>query len=398
MWRGSSTKRKTEASCCERSSHGDTKPGRGWNGGIFVCVSIVVWLTVHASVLADRVILRNLEVISDRRVVEFNVDGLRLDDGTRISWEQVERAQVSSQQQAEFDRMLDEIGTQMYRLHQRLTVGDHRGLLEHAEVLYPRYVGRDSEAAYVVFQSLMWGRLAAGQREAAVEPYVRALDFLQRRKSTEVRLPGSRRLSYDRQTGMSSELVPVWFDVDACGAVLPGVLRAVSEMGEPRPEGMRIYYGTLALSAGQWEEARRVLAGVRGEQPKLAELLTIAAAQGEVLAGSPGEALQRLDRTLDELAEENRPLALYWLGRSKLHAADPEQRGTGLLQLLELPALYGETHPDLAAAGLYHTMSALGQDQNTAAQSSVRRELLNHYQQTYHAKQVRQALIRKTDR
>jgi biopolymer transport protein ExbB len=110
--------------------------------------------------------------------------------------------------------------------------------------------------------------------------------------------------------------------------------------------------------------------GCKAKQPKLAELLTIAVAQGEVLAGNSGEALRRLEVTLDRLAPENRPLALYWLGRSRLSDPDPEQRRVGMLQLLELPALYGETHPDLAAAGLYHTMSAFAQDQNAAAQAS----------------------------
>jgi hypothetical protein len=363
------------------------------------CIALVLALLLAdvTPVRADRIILRNLEVIGDKRVAEFNEDGLRLDDGTRISWEQVERAQVSPDQQAAFDRMLDEIGNQLYRLHQRLAVGDYRGLLEHAEALYPRYAGRDSEAAYLVFQSLMWGRLAAGQREAAVEPYVRAFDYLQRRKPSDVRLPGRRRLDYDRQTGMTGELVPLWFDAEACRAALPGVLRAIGEMAEPRPEGMRIYYGTLALTAGDWAEARRALAGVHGQQPKLAELLTIAVAQGEVLGGTPGAGLGRLEETLEKLAPENRPLALYWLGRSKLDGPDAKRRQAGMLQLLELPALYGETYPDVAAAGLYHTMLALAEDQNVAAQSSVRRELLNQYKQTYHADQVRKSLDRKRD-
>ncbi|MCL4205659.1 MAG: hypothetical protein KJ000_24520 [Pirellulaceae bacterium] len=365
------------------------------SSGIALVLAVV--FAEVAEVRADRIILRNLEVISDRRVAEFNEDGLRLDDGTRISWERVERAQVSPDQQAAFDRMQDEIGNQLYRLHQRLAVGDYRGLLEHAEALYPRYAGRDSETAYLVFQSLMWGRLAAGQREAAVEPYVRAFDYLQRRTPSDIRLPGGRRLTFDRPTGMTAELVPLWFDAEACRAALPGVLRAIGEMAEPRPEGMRIYYGTLALSAGEWAEARRALTGVLGQQPRLAELLTIAVAQGEVLGGTPGAGLARLEETLDKLTPENRPLALYWLGRSKLDSPDPKRRQDGMLQLLELPAWYGETYPDVAAAGLYHTMSALAQDQNDAAQAKLRRELLNQYKQTYHADQVRKSLDRKSD-
>lgn len=345
---------------------------------------------------ADRVILRDLEVIAGIRVVDFNEDGLRLDDGRRISWERVERAQVAPAQQAEFDQMLDEIGTHLYRLHQRLNVGDYRGLLDHAEALYPRYVGRDSQAAYVVFQSLMWGRLAVGQREAAVEPYIRALDVLQRRQREPINLPGRRRLQYDPQTGLTSDLVPIWFDEPACQAALPGVLRAIGQMAEPRPEGMRIYYGTLALTAGQWEEARRVLSGVRSEHPVLVELLTITVAQGEVLAETSGEALQRLGNRLDRMTPENRPLALYWLGRSRLEAMDVGQRQQGMLQLLELPALYGQDHPELAAAGLYHTMLALGRDEDAVGQMSVRRELLNRYKQSHHARLVGQQPTNET--
>jgi len=364
-------------------------------GLAFVAALSVLAGTVQ--VRADRIILRNLEVISDKRVAEFNEDGIRLDDGTRLQWDQVERAQVDPAQQAAFDRMLGELGTQLYRIRQRLTVGDYRGPLEYAENLYPRYAGRDSDTAYLVFQSLMWARQASGQREAAVEPYVRAFDYLRRRAPGDIKLPGQRRLSFDRQTGITDELLPVWFDADAARAALPGVLKAVSEMPEPRPEGMRIYYGTLALTAGDWETARRVLGGVQGTHPRLAELLKIAVAQGEVLAGQPGAALQGLEENLEKLDPTNKPLALYWLGRSKLDAPDLERRQQGMLQLLNLPALYGETHPDLGAAGLYHTMVAYSREQRNDAQAALRRELLNHYKQTYHAELVRKDLSRATD-
>jgi len=160
---------------------------------------------------------------------------------------------------------------------------------------------------------------------------------------------------------------------------------------------MRIYYATLALAAGDWEASRRVLAGVQGEQPVLAELLRIAVAQGEVLAGQPGAALQQLDENFDKLDPKNQPLALYLLGRSKLDASDPVRQREGMLQLLRLPALYGDAYPDLAAAGLYYTSLAYAREKDSAAQSALRRELLNHYKQTYHADQVRQDLTRKTD-
>lgn len=359
--------------------------GRRSRRAVAVCgLLLVLWGSAARPAVADRIILRSLDVISDIRVVDFDEDGLQLEDGSRISWDAVERGQVSPDRQAAFDRMLAELGTQLYRLRQRLAVGDYRDLLEPAQTLYPRYVGRSSNTAYLVFQSLMWSRLAAGQREAAVEPYMRCYDVLQQRGAA-VPLPGDRRLQYDQRTGLSRELPPIWFDAQAARAALPGVLKAVAEMREPRPEGMRIYYGTLAMVAGQWEDARRVLAGVRGQQAPLAELLTIAVAQGEVLAGKPGPALNRLEAALPQLATENQPLALYWLGRSKLASPDHHTRQEGMLQLLHLPALYETTYPDLAAAGLYDAMIACAQQQDVRGQAALRRELVNRYSQSYHA-------------
>ena len=54
------------------------------------------------------------------------------------------------------------------------------GLLPHAEALEARYAGRRSETAYMVFQALMWSRLAVGRREAALAPYLRCFDLPER--------------------------------------------------------------------------------------------------------------------------------------------------------------------------------------------------------------------------
>ena len=92
---------------------------------------------------ADQIVLRDLTIISDRKVTAFDVDGIQLDDGKSLTWDQVEKASIG-EQQAEFDALLKQLGNDLYRLRRRLTDGDYEGLLPHAEALYPRYVGRTS--------------------------------------------------------------------------------------------------------------------------------------------------------------------------------------------------------------------------------------------------------------
>ena len=90
--------------------------------------------------------------------------------------------------------------------------------------------------------------------------------------------------------------------------------------------------------------------------------------------------------------------SIFFITRAALDTtATREQQLDGVLQLLRLPALYGEQQPELAAAALYHAMAACGRFQDSQGQAALRRELLSRYQQTYHATIVRQALSRKSD-
>ena len=88
---------------------------------------------------------------------------------------------------------------------------------------------------------------------------------------------------------------------------------------------------------------------------------------------------------------QNKPVALYWLGLSDIETSDRRSRREGVLQLLRLPALYGNKFPELAGAGLYHSMIALDQLDDPRGSVAVRRELLVRYGQTVHAAKVKRA-------
>jgi hypothetical protein len=362
-------------------------------GGFLLCLAA----SLPSSRAEDRIILRNLNVITGKTVVGFDEDGVRLDDGTRIGWDEIERGRVRAEQQAAFDRTLEELGEPLYRIRQRLTVGDYPGLLTHAEAVYGRYVRRRSPTAYMVAQALMWARTAVGRREEAVEPYLRCYTYLRSLPESQVDLPGRRRLRFDGETGMSPELIPVWFDSQAAGSALPGVLATISEMPPPRPEGTRVYYGTLALASGSLDRGASVLGGMQGGHPVLAELRDIGLAQREVTAGRPGPAVSQLAGRFDRLTPANKPLAIYWLGMARATAPQETAQREGVLELLHLPALYGRQYPELAAAALFQAMESLTAWGDESGRRAVRRELLDQYRQTYHAARVAAELSPKQD-
>ena len=148
-----------------------------------VAAALLASLTLANSAhSADRLILRNLDILIDRTVTALDEDGLRLDSPQkngrdRLTWDEVERGVVTLDQ-ARFDALLKELGPPLYRIRQRLKIGDYEALSEPAELLYPRYASRQGPTAYMVCQATMWSRMALNRREAAVEPYLRCYELL----------------------------------------------------------------------------------------------------------------------------------------------------------------------------------------------------------------------------
>src|SRR5437763_15026357 len=100
----------------------------------------VILLLPAISRPADRLILRKLDIITDRTVTAFDEDGLLLDrpregGNDRITWDEVERGKVALDQ-PRFDKLLADLGTPLFRIRQRLKVGDYKAAGEPTEQLY----------------------------------------------------------------------------------------------------------------------------------------------------------------------------------------------------------------------------------------------------------------------
>jgi hypothetical protein len=359
--------------------------GPAWR--LFVIGSVLA--VVPTAEAADRIILRSLKIITNRTVSSFDVDGVQLDDGSTLGWDAIERATISPDRQAEFDQLLADLGNPLYRIRQRLSVGDYEGLLSHAEAVAPRFDGRSGATAYMVQQALMWAHLAHGEREAALAPYLRCYEYLRHHPDGARDLPGERRLEFDSRTGLSSELPPVWFDAAAARATMPTVYETIRSMQRPLPGGVYIYYASLALAAGDEASATPILAAVRTEDRRLGELHEVLTAQRELMAGQTQEAVQRLDQCLAGCRDENRPLVLYWTGYAKTHVENVQVQQQGLLDLLRVPALFGQDQPELAGAALYRAHQILAQMNEPRGSVSLRKELLERYGQTYFAARIR---------
>jgi hypothetical protein len=343
---------------------------------------------------ADRIILRNTKVVADRVVEGFDPDGIRLSGSPpmALTWDEVEAAKIA-RGQAEFDAMLKQLGDPLYRIRLRLGTGDYRDLLDQAEAVFPTYRARRSQTAYMVFCALMWGRLADGRRADALEPYLLALECLRAAPQGRLALPGARRPRFDARTGLSDELLPVWFDADAAREALPGVLKAIESARAPAPAGVYLQAATLALAAGEPEEAGRLASLARSDAKAVSDLAAVVAAQRELAGATPaaGPAVAALRGLAASREFTQEPLARYWLGVADLASPDERTRKRGVVELLHLPALWGDAQPELAAQALDRAQRAVDAMGDPGA-SALRSELLFHYPATVAAARLRAEL------
>lgn len=358
----------------------------------YLWMSALVLTSVSMELPAvDRIVLRNLDIVSGKAVTHFDEDGVIIDDGRPITWDQIERG-ILSEKQVAFDKMLKEVGEPLYRIRQRLQVEDYASCLSHAEKLYPRFSERRSASAYMVAQSLMWSRIATGQREKALIPYFRCYEMLRSVDTSQIPLPGKRRLEFDQDTAITPELLPIWFNTEAAKSALPQVTNALRTLTKPLPDGARIYYATLSLAAGDGERAQQLLDSLSSDQPAIKQLRALLLIQLDATAATQATTVLQLKQLLPQLLASHRVLGMYWLGVAQTLSTNSDEQQEGILQLLRIPASYSETFPDMAAAALHAAMTSLKKNQDTAGSTAVRKELLTRFGNTFHAIQVKQTL------
>lgn len=364
---------------------------------------VLLWLAnlspFRQSASADELILRDWTRLAEVTVTRFDEDGVTLEDGRQFGWGQIESGEVSDDEQAAFDQLVHELGEPLFRLRQRLRLGDDDQVLELARSLWPRFRDRSGETALIVSSGFARGLIAAGRREEAVLPYQVFLHgLLVRDEATAINEALAEQaqrefgLLIDAPTGLCRNLLPIWQDRQAAESALPHLLAWLATDPSPVPPSTHVYVASLAAFSGDSETAQRQQAAIPLATDALIELRTVIEWQLE-LQQDPAMSIRSIESNLDKLLPVNQAIALYWLGVAGLQGNNEVRQQTALLQLLRIPAeLSGES--DAAAAALHRVVEffgspvagALGADQ----QAIVRAELLRAYPNSWFAEQERE--------
>ena len=277
---------------------------------------------------------------------------------TRISWDEIDQLDIPPNAIAEDLQTLigdlhSTLGRPLYQVKHRVRVGDYPLAQTAAEPLLDLLDEHPSPSAYLLYQAMMWGELAQGNREQAMLAYLRILDLLSKRAAKLGDIPGARRLSIDPKSGVCSELLPLLLDEAESKAILADVATLVDSLAEPKHPGTYLYAAAVAQTAGDIAERDRYLEQLPAQDfdPIWKELITgnHALLATDWMSGD----LATSDAALANLSVFVRPLARHFRGQQRLAATDIATVQAGIIDLI-YPAAIDSSLDDrgIAAAGL----------------------------------------------
>jgi len=195
-----------------------------------VCSIVFLAIQIFASHIAlsqSPIILRDLTLIRDKTISNFDRSAITLSDGSTLNWDEVLKARLPQdtdlgQRQSEFDDFIKQIGLPLFRVKTRIQQGDWAGAGRIAGPIFDSVMDGSAtfsnpDVEYLICLATMKARTGQGSaqrnRAGAVIPFLRALTAQPDVDQKTLAIVGTQRIADKREDVLSPDLLPVWFDV-----------------------------------------------------------------------------------------------------------------------------------------------------------------------------------------
>lgn len=360
-----------------------------WRSLLFGLVLATLAATSQA-VNADHLVLRNLQRIDNVQGMDFDKDGVRLEDGRHWTWDRIYSGVVAPDRQAEFDALQKQLSLPLYRLQWRLQLGDDSELLTCTEPLLETFSGQSSLTAAMVWYGEFRGRLAQGERAAAVRPLLK-IDAILRSGNVNpailatVLSRGKERPWLDPETGLCTQMLPVWFDLDEAKSQWEAVHNDYLEIQNPSPTAT-LYVASLAAAADHAPVALELLQKL--EQPTTGQSQWSNLIRLEV-ERPKNDGHERMNQLTADVQGYSRPLQVvgyYTLGRSRLAMEQDSSIQKGQLELLRIPAVLEDVAEQVSSAAISQVAESLEANARPREANILWNELKTNYPLSWHAR------------
>ncbi|MFK7766121.1 MAG: tol-pal system YbgF family protein [Mariniblastus sp.] len=345
----------------------------------------------------DRVILRDMTVITNVKVKSFDESQVLLSNGMSLGWDKVFQASVDGDQQNEFERRVNEIGLPIFRMKARLVNGDWHGAAEIANPIVEnetRWNNLPPDVLYLAGLAMMNSHLKKGNRDQAVWAFLIASENQAAASEEALKIAGTNRLS-ERECRLkfSTKILPYWLDPNLDEGVAARLTANANSQLKPAL-GVVLYLTSMNIELGKFDTAEEWLDDLDGLGENEVQIWkNVLLARMKQAKGDFAEAKAILESVLSTLATQKltgiegpRCVALYYYGLTGLNpkGLSDSDRAKAMLSLLRIPAVYGDTNKSLAAAAVFQSAEIAklrGRDEDA---QKLRAQLLRRYPRTYH--------------
>jgi hypothetical protein len=341
------------------------------------------------------IVLRDLSVISDASVTEFDEHSIQLSDGRSLGWDEILSATVPLDQQSQFNESLLQIGLPLFRLKSRVEREDWAGACELAESCFAslKFNRLDcddpSTTTYLVCVATMKGRLLRGDRTGAVVPFLIAAKIQRGWSDSPVGKFPKWLPEEDVAASLSSEILPIWFEPELVNSSFQILSLALAQTTTADEMGAIVYLASMSIELGRLNQARELMAILANGGRTWDAWRLILQAQFNIAEGNPAVAAELLKSETIRLSGATEAIGWYLKSAAIFMEnnlkPDSKSASTALLDLLKIPAVYGQRFPPLSAAALFQSIRIAESQAWHAEAEILRRELLNRYPNSYHA-------------
>lgn len=339
--------------------------------GIFLGTAVILLGAFNPTSQAQSIVLRDLTLIDKPEIASMDIDTLMLSDGRSFPWSKILQGTLK-EDQAAFDKFIQELGTPLFRIESRLAGGNYDTLQPITDQLLKRTANTQGRSHYIANAASFHDRLSQGNREAAAVPLINIIQM--REQSPELKkLDGPLGLRFS--DSICLDLLPIWFDKAAAAQALNEIPKKTINPASA------VYRDSLAILV----ENKTVAAN--GSESDLAAWGPLLVAQSALLNGNPGQALELVENPTPIMGTAPHALALYYAGLAMrdLYAAEPtEDTATWKLTLLKVPALYQDEYPELSAAAIYQLINSPSNQSNNY--KSLQNELTDRFRDTWYGR------------
>lgn len=356
-----------------------------------------------------RILLRNLERITDFTIKQIDEDGLQVQPKSagsghrQITWDEVQDLRLASPaEQSQAEKLLKELGEPLFRLRSRLAAGNIAELAQPSKQLYPRFVGRKGSSSRLVLQSSYLSHLHMGEREEAIVPYLLWLSLAPKSSNSPIAVPGDDPAPKGLSgTGVDPEaagglylpdLIPIGFEANSAKKILPELQNTIRQIPSPRPPACYLYFSAIAVAAGDLAEAKKGLTPLEKEKGGIVGWKRLAQLQVQLAENPSLENAAPIIKELRDAPPLLRGCFVWTVAEHQLRTGNDAAKRTAVADLATLGLGLSADAPEPSAMGLALLADALRQQNRNPEADTVLRALETRYAESSVVRKKRRSI------